>query len=451
MSTKRKLLIGVLAAAMMTLGVALPGFAAPEKIFSLTAPTSLAQTSVAQTNVPVTVTIKNETPTGNSSINSMHIAIASGPAGFLITGWDPSTISGGVASLSSDGKTLFVTNMSPLKNGVSEGVKLFVTVPAATNCANSAVTWTGDAWTGSSFTGSTFRLLPSPNSQLTTALSVSCKLQFVSGRQPANAVKATTITNTALNSPAGSSVQVELLVSGVRSGFLDGQTVTLTKGGTGTGTVSGGTALLGSGGSGVADFGTLSIDLPGNYTLTASMTASGVTSSNPSAQFTIFDAGLGCGVGGSNTYSESSQQLTQQGSLQITNATGTCVGVTVENSSLFDTGANTNTEQWSVLKTGASNFKGTITYTWELPSVDPIPWTRVQWDGLANFVPLALCNPIWDGTPGGEPANWIDLFPTVGGVQQQMCLVDQTLDVVNGVHVQRELVALNKDALGRKP
>ena len=449
MSTKRKISIGLLAAAIVFVGTALPSIAAPEKIFSVKTPTSLPQTATMQTGVPVIATIKNETPTGNSSINSLNIVIASGPANFKITGWDPSTISGS-GSLSPNGLSLSFSNMSPLKNNQSVGVKLFVTVPAATSCANSNVIWTSNAWTGSGFTGTTFRLLGVPNSQLTTTLSASCKLQFVGGREPQDAVKSTTITNTDLNYPTpGDFVQVELLVGGVRSNALNGQSVTLTKGGTGTGTVLGSSADLA--GDGVAEFGNLSIDLPGDYTLTASTTSPGVTPSDPSPTFTIFDAGLGCGGANEGAYSEQST-VHPEGSIGLEKTSEGCLGVTVENSLVFNDPGAINAEQWSVLKGGTNIFQGTITYSWELPGTTPIQWTQVSWNGLTPpgsdtvYVDLQRCNPI----PLPSPAEWAALFPEVDGVQQQMCLLDQDLAVVNGVYVQTELVALLEDAFGRK-
>ncbi len=68
MKTMRTTILGFLAAMLMVF--ALPSSAAPEKIFSLNmTPTNVA----AGAGVSLTATLRNETPSGNSSINSAVI------------------------------------------------------------------------------------------------------------------------------------------------------------------------------------------------------------------------------------------------------------------------------------------------------------------------------------------------------------------------------------------
>ena len=66
--------------AVLVVALALPANAAPEKIFSV----SMSPANVtAGTAVALTATIKNETPNGNSSINSF---VLTAPSGYTITG-----------------------------------------------------------------------------------------------------------------------------------------------------------------------------------------------------------------------------------------------------------------------------------------------------------------------------------------------------------------------------
>ena len=371
MSTKRKISIGLLAATIVFVGTALPSIAAPEKIFSLAMPTSLPQTAAMQTGVPVIATIKNETPTGNSSINSLDIVIASGPANFKITGWDPSTISGS-GSLSPDGLRLSFSNMSPLKNNHSVGIRLYVTVPAASSCANSNVTWTSNAWTGSSFSGTIFRLLGVPQSQLTTALSSSCQLQFVNGRSPAGG-----LINEPIKSSAGDDVQVELVQGGGPASWFNG-TVTI-----GATTAPAGASLSNNSLnaiSGVATFPAFAGDTFGNYVVAAS--ALGLTSG--SASFTLFEQTIACG----ETRSDSGG--------------GTNVDVTLVDEagcSPKDVSLLVTSDSIEVLSGGGGGLATFVVYSnaWAPePAVTPVPATIVSPIGSPP------------GTAGSEAEVWCD-------------------------------------------
>src|SRR3954469_9796289 len=104
-SLMRKSLIAVVMATLVLGLLALPGNAAPEKQFSLRFPTSL----VAGTQT-ITVTLKNETPNGNSNINSFRITAATAPTGFRIN-----SISPGSGALSNNNQTISVSGIPTLK------------------------------------------------------------------------------------------------------------------------------------------------------------------------------------------------------------------------------------------------------------------------------------------------------------------------------------------------
>lgn len=130
--------------------VALPANAAPSKIFSITPSTS----QVAFGSVALSLTIKNETPNGNSTINSLTVNLPSGYA--IDTAHPPSANwNGQLSYVAGSGGSVSLSNMSPLKPQNSFVLTLSVNVSASLQC-NVAAQWLGQAWTGSSFSGETF-------------------------------------------------------------------------------------------------------------------------------------------------------------------------------------------------------------------------------------------------------------------------------------------------------
>src|SRR6187200_385755 len=101
-SLTRKALIAAVVATVVLGLLALPGNAAPEKQFSLRFPTSL---SAGTQNI--SVTLKNETPNGNSNINSFKIAVASAPTGFTINSL---TLSPGTSTVAANKQSVTVVN-----------------------------------------------------------------------------------------------------------------------------------------------------------------------------------------------------------------------------------------------------------------------------------------------------------------------------------------------------
>ena len=138
-------------AAMLLAAFSLPaGAADPEKIYSINVPTPLG------TN-PVAVTIKNETPNGNSTINSFIIAP---PAGVSVTVASPKASAAADVTKGADGK-IYVKAFDGLKSGNKTPKTLTVylnaTYDPAPTCASS-YTWTAVVYTGNAFGNETFAL-----------------------------------------------------------------------------------------------------------------------------------------------------------------------------------------------------------------------------------------------------------------------------------------------------
>jgi hypothetical protein len=119
-----------------------------DKLFSIS--TSQATLLSGATNVPVTVTFRNDSPGGNSIINSIKLAV---PLGVTYT---VTSVSSGTASPSAGngGDTISINGISGVRPGKTFVVSLTVSVPANSTC--SAVAWVGSAWTGNSFGGDAF-------------------------------------------------------------------------------------------------------------------------------------------------------------------------------------------------------------------------------------------------------------------------------------------------------
>jgi len=263
MNSVRKFVGFVLALALAAF--ALPGIAAPEKKFSVAvSPASLTAGTVPSPGI--SVRIKNETPNGNSSINSLTIQL---PTGFTLTA-KPTTAYSGVVNWSGAGATSFsVTNMSPLK----PNEQFFVSLPgvsiSSTICGTGA--WGATAWTGSSLSGDTFlRVAPSAvPSGYATATEVISGLSLTISPFPANIVAgATSNIGVNLNATCGTPPQTSVTLTA--SGATGGGTKT---------TIGGSTSFA-------ITFGMT----PGTSTLTASATGY----DNRSETVTVWGGELAC-------------------------------------------------------------------------------------------------------------------------------------------------------------
>jgi hypothetical protein len=219
--------------ATMLAAFALPGIAGttPEKIFSLMVPNT-----VPATGGSVTVTITNQTPTGNSTINSFMIIP---PAGVTISPPYSSVASATTFALDPATGGLRVSGFSglrPLDNVGIHSINVTFSVNVTSATQPCSMTWNAQAFTGNSLNGDTFRLLPAPPSSLTTSVTGACKYSLnmspappvgVNQNSPAVSMSAT-FTNPSLNGMAFSA-----LTLAAQSG-LTIATATLPAGTTGT-------------------------------------------------------------------------------------------------------------------------------------------------------------------------------------------------------------------------
>ncbi len=251
-----------------------------QKIFSLNVPASLVS---GATGVQYQMTFKNETPNGNSSIDSLKAKVTSG-----VTITNATAPSGWVTFTANQ---VSISHIAPVKNGQTFVVTLTLDVGQVQSCTGSSVSWTAQAWTGSSFSGDTFKLLTTeinpktglPYSQLVSQVSASCVVRFVPGRTPANAVR-----NAVITSADGSTVQAELLQGGVRAGWFIG-TVSIDATSAPQGAILSGNSVSAVGG--LASFPALSADTVGDYTVHASA----LNLTGDPASFSVYADGITCG------------------------------------------------------------------------------------------------------------------------------------------------------------
>ena len=255
--------------ALLFAAFALPGYAAsPQKIFSI----SMAPQVLSGGSVSLQATIKNESPNGNSTINSLTIAL---PSGYTIDSTVTPTTNW-IGQITTTAASISMSNLTPLKPQVSFVLTFQAIAPSATSgCQQS--TWNAQAWTGSSFAGDTFAQLFPPNTTAQPYTSVASSESLAFSQQPSNVVEGSAI------SPA---VAVSLSTS---CGPVDG-TVTLSAGSctVASGCLSGNTSTSSHGS---ASFSILKIGTPGTYTLTASSPGFSTVASLP---FTVFAGTLAC-------------------------------------------------------------------------------------------------------------------------------------------------------------
>jgi hypothetical protein len=240
--------------------------------------------------VPFAFTIKNEAST--QQIGSFQITA---PANFVING--ASAPSPGTASFTSS-SALFV-NLS-----VAPSASITVTVNAVLPCSGSSYQWGIEVKQSNDFSGlpgNDFQIDNASASNLSGKPTGTCSLAFTSDGQPTGTAASTPTSPAAITSGFGSSggpVKVAVLDGSgqpiTNQAAIGSVAVTVALGANpGSGTLSGTTTENTS--AGVASFPTLStdkslsIDKQGvGYTLIASTTSPGISTSEPSASFTIF-------------------------------------------------------------------------------------------------------------------------------------------------------------------
>lgn len=158
--------------------------AAPEKKFTI---------DVSPANVAAlqkyTVVIKNQTPNGNSSINSLKVVL---PTDYKVESSDagtspPSANWGGNVSGPDGAGVITMSNMAPLKPQDFFTLTFWAKASAtATACSDSS--WTAQAWTGSSFSGDTFRQVVAPELSVNTTTKLNGTPSVTIGTLPSNPV-----------------------------------------------------------------------------------------------------------------------------------------------------------------------------------------------------------------------------------------------------------------------
>jgi hypothetical protein len=249
--------------------------ASPTKKFSIDMSPSL----VAAGDTTLFATIKNETPNGNSSINSLKLSL---PSGYQLRGVPtiapyPGQVTPSSTAGLATATQVTVSNMSPLKPLQSFVITLPVTVTAST-CQSSS--WTAQAWTGSSFSGDEFKQVYTPPDT-----------QFVvNSATIVGSNQSLTFVTSPTNATLGQAIPVAVKVNACGTG-VSGTPVMITVSNctTASGCLTGNTTIN-SDANGVANF-SIKVNQPGTYQLTAS--ASGYPPI--SASFTVYEGTLNCG------------------------------------------------------------------------------------------------------------------------------------------------------------
>jgi hypothetical protein len=204
-------LAAVLVAAVAPLAAAQSG---PAKLYSLIfnpASVSSAGTNVDGTTT-ITATLKNETPNGNSSINSFALAVA---GNLSITAMAvPNGVVAPAMSVAAPVKSVNVQNMPPLKNGKTFVFTLRVKADVApSGCNATSASWSASVYTGSSLAGDTFALPPG-FSMPVTSITAGCTLSFAT--QPVGTL-------------AGGVIGGPVKIVGVPASAFAGKTITLSE------------------------------------------------------------------------------------------------------------------------------------------------------------------------------------------------------------------------------
>ena len=240
--------------------------------------------------------------TNRSANQTLGSANVSAPAGVAVTGAAPS----GVATV--------VGNVVQLRNlAIAPGASRTVSIQATVPCSAGSAAWQVEAKQSNDFNGPPGNafVLDADTSSLGMTVVGSCHLHFFT--QPADAVKGAVITTTPINTPPGGGVAVEVLDGNNQRVTSSTAAITVA---IGPGATLSGTTTQ-SAVAGVALFSNLSINLPGEYTLSA--TSPGLTGAS-SGSFGIWDQGISCASGTTCSISVSQAKTI---SSQITGNTST--------------------------------------------------------------------------------------------------------------------------------
>ena len=206
MGTKINKLLTLSIGALAAAAFAFPATAA--KIYSL----NMSPSSVtAGTPTTMTATFKNETPNGNSTINSLSLTA---PSGLTISS---ASSPNGTATVVSGGRTVNVTNMFPVSP--NQTVALTLTVTSTPSCSASSGTWSSAAFEGSSLTGQQFGLVAADSSLTTTIASSGCTYSLTASPAAVNAGASTPLTLILTNTSSASAASISSLTLTAPPGF----------------------------------------------------------------------------------------------------------------------------------------------------------------------------------------------------------------------------------------
>ena len=217
--------------------------------------------------------------TNRSANQTLGSANVSAPAGVTVTGAAPS----GVATV--------VGNVVQLRSlAIAPGGSRTVSIQATVPCGATSAAWQVAAKQSNNFNGPPGNefLLDAGTSSLGMTVVGSCHLNFFT--QPADAVKGAVITTTPINTPPGGGIAVEVLDGNNQRVTSSTAAITVA---IGPGATLSGTTTQ-SAVAGVALFSNLSIDLHGEYTLSA--TSPGLAGAG-SGSFGIWDQASSCASG----------------------------------------------------------------------------------------------------------------------------------------------------------
>jgi hypothetical protein len=373
--------------------------------------------------VPFKFTVTNEAST--QQVGSFQITA---PANFVITG----------ASVSPPSTASFTPSSALFVNlSVAPSMSITVTVNAVLPCSNSSYTWGIEVKQSNNFRGipgNDFQIDPASAGNLSGTPSGSCSLAFTSDGQPAGAGIAPAKIAADFNSQGGP----------VKVGLLDasGQLITSSAA---TGPVSvtvkidsnpgGGSLPLGTTtepvSGGVASFPALSIDKQGvGYTLIATASIPGISTSEPSAFFTIFGSLKHCAAS-SCSASLTSTTTTATVTTSSTTATAPLLGSTLGGASYSCATYQPVTDPFSFDvfdTTGAAQPGAQFSATLDISK------STVQSSGRTNALAWQLCYASTASftalpgtlqsnvTIGGNPNYFTGLLPKCSATQGAPCL-----------------------------
>lgn len=391
MRSRRTTVVLVLAVIVLLL-TAIPGKATFAKLYTLNvAPASV----VSGGERTFTVTYEGKSLFG---VGSSNLSVPAAFTGVTL-----------VSYVATKGTATLVGNTVQLRN-MSLGLnkKAILTLKATVPCGPATYTWSAITKSSSSFGGGADFSLTSPSNLITTATGQCPPTQLRFATQPTNAEPGASIGTIVVEAVDGQGVVVTSF-AGV---------VTLASSG-GPGSLPPGTDTA-TAVNGVATFSGLTIDMVGEYILTASSTGLESSQSEP---FTVAEGDLGCSPG-NDTATEGGAEVPDSSITRQDNQDGSpCVLVLYSlRTRVDDNGTQFVIFEKDLTSQPLAQFTGTT--SWELETAQmPVPATQISYDGGDSFHPMEWC--LADGTTDGTIEG--DGFPDLPE-GEFWCITSQSSD-----------------------